>query len=118
MNNKFSLNSQGLEVIRILICGSITVFSILLTACSSRFHTEAPTFDLEIEQLTFGKKHHFFGYIGQCRTIPWNESGRYILGLEIDRIDRMPEPEDTARVFIIDTEKDNKINVSSTIRND
>jgi len=66
-------------------------------------------FDLEIEQVTFGKKHHFFGYIGQCQTIPWNESGRYILGLEIDRIDRMPKPEEAATIFLIDTHDKNKI---------
>ena len=65
--------------------------------------------DLKVEQLTSGGKHHFFGYIGQCRTIPWNESGRYILGLEVDSIHRMPYPEEAAKVFIIDTKKDNKL---------
>ena len=64
---------------------------------------------LEMEQITFGEKHHFFGYIGQCRTIPWNENGRYILGLEIDRIDRMPEPEEGAKIFIVDTKHDHKM---------
>jgi hypothetical protein len=29
---------------------------------------------LKIEQLTSGTKQHFFGYIGQCQTIPWNAS--------------------------------------------
>jgi len=64
---------------------------------------------LEVEQITFGDKHHLFGYIGQCQTIPWNGDGRYILGLEIDRIDRMPEPEDFATVILIDTENENEI---------
>ena len=27
-----------------------------------------------IEQLTFGPRHHFFGYIGHASTIPWNAS--------------------------------------------
>jgi hypothetical protein len=31
------------------------------------------------------------------------------LGMEIDRIDRMPKPEEAAKIFIIDTEKDNKV---------
>lgn len=66
-------------------------------------------FNLEIEQLTYGDKHHFFGYIGQCQTIPWNKSGRYILGLEIDRIDRMPKPEEAATIILIDTHENNKI---------
>ncbi|MCK5464770.1 MAG: hypothetical protein KAI95_17200, partial [Bacteroidales bacterium] len=64
---------------------------------------------LEIKQLTTGKKHHFFGYIGQCRTIPWNASGRYVLGLEVNHIDRLPTPEEFARVILVDTQNDNKI---------
>jgi hypothetical protein len=61
------------------------------------------------EQITFGPKHHFFGYIGQCRTIPWSGDGRYILGLETGFIDRMPEPEDAAGIVLIDTQEGNKI---------
>jgi hypothetical protein len=68
-----------------------------------------PSFDLKIEQLTSGTKHHFFGYIGQCQTIPWNATGQYILGLEIDRIDRMPRPEEAATIILIDTRNNNKI---------
>ena len=64
---------------------------------------------LSMEQITSGDKHHFFGYIGQCRTIPWNASGRYILGLEIDRIDRLPTPEEYATVILVDAHRENKI---------
>ena len=70
---------------------------------------QTPAIHLKIEQLTSGTNHHFFGYIGQCQTIPWNASGRYVLGLEIDRIDRLPTPEEAATVFVIDTQRDNKI---------
>ena len=70
---------------------------------------QSDPFELSIEQLTKGKKHHFFGYIGQCQTIPWNESGRYILGLEIETIDRMPLPEESATVILIDTQNKNKL---------
>ncbi|MEX2512810.1 MAG: hypothetical protein WD398_07890 [Cyclobacteriaceae bacterium] len=70
---------------------------------------QIPSFDLKIEQLTFGTKHHFFGYIGQCQTIPWNATGRYILGLEIETIDRMPKPEEAATIFVLDTHDDNRI---------
>lgn len=66
-------------------------------------------FGLKLEQLTHGDKHHFFGYIGQCQTIPWNASGRYILGLEMDHIDRLPKPEEAAIIFLIDTQDNNKI---------
>lgn len=68
-----------------------------------------PAFELEVEPLTRGEKHHFFGYIGQCRTIPWNASGRYVLGLEVDRIDRMPEPDEPATVILVDTSRENEI---------
>jgi len=67
------------------------------------------SFDLTVEQLTSGEKHHFFGYIGQCQTIPWNSTGQYILGMEIDTIIRLPKPEEAATIFVIDTYDDNKI---------
>jgi hypothetical protein len=70
---------------------------------------ESAGLKLTVERLTSGTKHHFFGYIGQCQTIPWNASGRYVLGLEIDRIDRLPNPEEFATVMLVDTHHDNKI---------
>ena len=70
---------------------------------------QPPSLELRIEQVTTGEKHHFFGYIGQCQTIPWNASGRYILGLEIERIDRMPKPEEAATIILVDTRDDNRI---------
>ncbi|MHC4117223.1 MAG: hypothetical protein ACYSWO_06915 [Planctomycetota bacterium] len=75
----------------------------------SSFGSESNDIRLSVEQLTSGTKHHFFGYIGQCRTIPWNASGRYVLGLEIDRIDRLPTPEEFATVILVDTHHNNKI---------
>jgi hypothetical protein len=88
----------------------ITILLGLLVALNS-FHISAQEkgFELKTEQLTFGPGHHFFGYIGQCLTIPWNGSGRYILGLEIGRVDRMPEPEEAATIILIDTHNNNKI---------
>jgi len=84
----------------------LTVFALRgMIACGS----ESADLTLTVEQLTFGPKHHFFGYIGQCQTIPWNAGGRYILGLEIDRIDRLPKPEEYATVILIDTHRDNRI---------
>ena len=70
---------------------------------SAVVRADTPSLDLKIEQVTFGPEHHFFGYIGQCRTIPWNASGRYILGMEITSIDRMPKPEEAAVIFLVDT---------------
>ena len=84
--------------------GLMFILAILLSSCG-----QPSSLELKVEQLTTGGKHHFFGYIGQCRTIPWNESGRYILGLEVDSIHRMPYPEEAAKVFVIDTKEENKI---------
>jgi len=70
---------------------------------------QPPVLSLKIQQVTSGSKHHFFGYIGQCQTIPWNAGGRYILCLEIDRIDRMPKPDEAASVCVIDTHNQNKV---------
>jgi len=78
-------------------------------ACPAGVRAETPSVDLKIEQVTFAPKHHFFGYIGQCQTIPWNASGRYILGMEIENIDRMPRPKEAAVVILVDTERHNEI---------
>lgn len=58
---------------------------------------------LDAHPLTSGK-HHFFGYYDK---FPWNRSGRYILGLETDFIDRAPEADDVAAIGMIDTANGN-----------
>jgi hypothetical protein len=83
----------------------VGMFSLLLS-----FPAVAQTnLELKIEQLTRGEKHHFFGYIGQCQTTPWNASGRYILGMEIEAIDRMPKPGEAATIVLLDTKEKNRI---------
>jgi len=59
---------------------------------------------LQIQQITHGPKHHFFGYIGQSLTIPWNRSERYILSLRTDFHDHMPKPYEAADIVLIDTQ--------------
>jgi hypothetical protein len=61
---------------------------------------------LKVTQLTNGPHHHFFGYIGQSLTTPWNASGRYILSLRTTFHDRMPDPHEAADVVLIDTHRD------------
>ncbi|MHC4316790.1 MAG: hypothetical protein ACYSW3_30485 [Planctomycetota bacterium] len=87
----------------------LAIILLVMLVCSKGCAGKVPSIGLKIEQLTWGTKHHFFGYIGQCQTIPWNATGRYILGLEIDRIDRLPTPEEFATVILVDTHHDNKI---------
>lgn len=63
----------------------------------------AEPFELTVKQITHGPRHHFFGYIGQSLTIPWDASGRFILSLRTEYHDRMPEPGEAADVVLIDT---------------
>lgn len=58
---------------------------------------------MDIKQVTHGPRHHFFGYIGHCRTIPWSGDNRYMLCLETSFQDRMPTADDAAGVMLIDT---------------
>jgi len=81
---------------------------LLLSACTRIFAAEL---SLEVRPLTRGPKHHFFGYIGHVRTIPWNQSGRYIVALQTDFQDRMPGPDDAAEVVLIDTQTSDAIAV-------
>ena len=67
---------------------------------------ENSSFDLEVQQITFGPRHHFFGYIGQSQTIPWNQSGRYILALQSEFQNHMPGQGEAVDVILIDTQND------------
>lgn len=67
--------------------------------------------ELTIRQLTHGPANHFFGYIGQCRTVPWNATGRYVLALETTFQDRLPGASDAAGICLIDTQDSDRIRV-------
>jgi hypothetical protein len=91
----------------------ITRFGLLLFVFSvhgmAALGSESSGLKLSVEQITFGPKHHFFGYIGQSKTIPWDAGGRYILALRVGYHDHMPEPADAAEVVLIDTEQANRV---------
>lgn len=92
-------------------CGGL-IWPFLMVTCAFTFSAhglESGEIGLKIKQVTSGEKHHYFGYIGQSRTIPWNASERYILGLEIDFIDRMPEPQETANIIVVDASDNNRL---------
>ncbi|MBT3594721.1 MAG: hypothetical protein HN505_02005 [Verrucomicrobia bacterium] len=94
---------KSLILISVLWINHLTIVDIL-----TQEHLSSP-FELHVEQITSGKRHHFFGYIGQCQTVPWNASGRYILAMEINTIDRMPLAEEAATIVLIDTQNDHAI---------
>ncbi|WP_145034815.1 hypothetical protein [Caulifigura coniformis] len=62
-------------------------------------------FTTTVRQVTVGPKHHFFGYFGHVQTIPWNQSGRFLIALRTDFQDRMPRPGEAAEIVQIDTRK-------------
>jgi len=66
---------------------------------------------LTARQLTTGPKHHYFGYIGHVQNIPWNQSGRYLLGLQTSFQDRLPRADDAAEIILLDTRADYAIRV-------
>lgn len=62
--------------------------------------------ELPARQITHGPFHHFFGYIGHVRTIPWNASERYLLTLRSRFQDRMPAGDEAADIMLLDTQQD------------
>ena len=75
-----------------------TLLASFLTALLS---AQEPT--VSVKQITTGPRHHFFGYIGHVRTIPWNKSGRYIVALRASFQDHMPGPDEPADIILLDT---------------
>lgn len=75
-----------------------------------------PAETIERVQVTSGPLNHFFGYIGHVGTVPWNESGRYLVALRTEFVDRMPGPDDVAEVVLLDTANDYEVRVVDTTR--
>ena len=79
----------------------------LWLAVSSALH--ASEIKLTVTQLTHGPHHHFFGYIGQSLTTPWNGSERYILSLRTTFHNRMPHAGEAADVVLVDTHDHHRV---------
>lgn len=71
---------------------------------------------VSVTQITRGPKHHYFGYIGQSRTVPWNANGRYVLALQVPFQDRLPGANDPADVCLLDTRDNHAIRVVDQTR--
>ena len=59
-------------------------------------------FNITVNQITGGENHHFFGYIGQSLTIPWNYNGDKILCMSSPFHDHLPSTNEAAAIAIID----------------
>ncbi len=84
---------------------------LLVLLCCIACSLSAADLRVTVTPLTSGPKQHFFGYIGHVHTIPWNQSGRYIVALQTDFQDHMPRPQDAAEIILIDTQQDNAITI-------
>jgi hypothetical protein len=88
---------------RAVAASAVVVSLVVATPSNSAEPTAVLT--TETKQITAGPKHHFFGYFGHVQTIPWNQSGRYIVALRTAFQDRMPEPGEAAEIVLLDTQK-------------
>lgn len=55
-----------------------------------------------IRAITRPPSHHFFGYYEKT---PWDASERFVLGLRVGFMNRMPTPDDSAGIGLIDTQQ-------------
>lgn len=88
----------------------------LFGAVSAFAQTARAKLSLEARQMTFGPRHHFFGYIGHVQNIPWNQGGRYIVALQTAFQDRLPRAEDAAEIVLLDTHRDYAVRVIERTR--
>ena len=75
----------------------------LLIVFAAAYEHPAAQPSVKVTQITRGPQHHYFGYIGQSRTVPWSADGRYLLALQVGFQDRLPGPADPAEICLIDT---------------
>jgi hypothetical protein len=59
---------------------------------------------LPARAVTSGPRFHWFGYYDK---FPWDATGRYLLSLEVDFMDRAPTPADVATVGMVDLQQGN-----------
>jgi len=90
--------------------------AVLIVALVSLEGLAASGPSISVRQITFGPKHHFFGYIGHVQNIPWNAAGRYIVALQTTFQERMPNPDEAADIILIDTQKDFAIKIVDQTR--
>jgi hypothetical protein len=82
----------------------LLLFSALVpVSCCAADDEETDQSAYSVRQITFGRQHHLFGYIGHVGNIPWNGDGRYVLALRSSFQDHMPQPTEPAEILLLDT---------------
>ncbi len=72
------------------------------------FQGNLENLEVDVEQVTFGSNHHFFGYIGQSLTIPWNKKGNLLICLSSSFHDHLPGKGEAANVNLIHLDRKKK----------
>jgi len=92
------------------------VVALLAVSMAGKLLAEDGGLAVDIKQITFGPQTHFFGYIGHVRTVPWNQSERYIVAMQTGFQDHMPAAGEAADIILIDTQRDYAITVVDKTR--
>ena len=79
--------------------------SLLLLGLNNLKLFDPEKISVEIQQITHGTDHHFFGYIGQSLTIPWNLTGTRILALRTPFHDHLPDGHEPADVTLVNLDR-------------
>jgi hypothetical protein len=83
----------------------ISIYFIAFTLWMGEAAAVELKFSSKVQQITFGPGNHFFGYVGHALTIPWNQSGRYIIALKTGFYNRMPKTGEAAEIVLLDTKE-------------
>ena len=94
-----SFKQQTMERRKFIFDGSKILLSTLCVP--NLIQAETQNIGVEVEQITFGSDHHFFGYIGQSLTIPWNKKGNRLICLSSPFHDHLPGKDEAANVNLI-----------------
>ena len=76
-----------------------------LGAAGVRSRGKEAEYPVPARAVTKGPKHHFFGYYDKC---PWDSTGRYLLCMETDFIDRQPKAGEELTVGMVDLKDGDK----------
>lgn len=92
------------DVVRLVVLWVAVTTCATLSAQNSDQRSVAakPAATYSVEPITTGSHHHTFGYIGHVGTVPWNQSGHYVLALRFKSDDHMPGLNEPAEILLLD----------------